>query len=88
MMAYRNDGQGNPSQFGDDLAEGFIRAAKKWDSNVPMMDHLYPIWGIPRDDDPRVHLESGYASLLGDRDMNEHCFYRMGLKKNASPSKN
>lgn len=85
MMAYRNDGKGNPSQFGDDLAEGFIRAAKKWRRHEGMMDYLYPIWGIPGDDDPRVHLESGYASLLGDRDMNEHCFYRLGLKKTPSP---
>ena len=30
MISHRNDGRGNPSQFGDDLAGGFVRAAKKW----------------------------------------------------------
>ena len=29
MMAYRNDGSAI-SEFGDDIAEGFVRAAQKW----------------------------------------------------------
>jgi aldehyde:ferredoxin oxidoreductase len=85
MMAFRNDGRGNPSQFGDDLAEGFVRAAKKWGRNERMVDYLYPFWGIPFDEDPRYHLDSGYGGILGDRDINEHCFYKLGLKETASP---
>ncbi|MDP6636783.1 MAG: aldehyde ferredoxin oxidoreductase N-terminal domain-containing protein [Phycisphaerae bacterium] len=85
MIAYRNDGKGNPSQFGDDLGEGFIRAAKKWGRHEKIMEYLYPFWGIPFDEDPRHHLDSGFGGILGDRDINEHCFYKLGLNRKASP---
>jgi aldehyde:ferredoxin oxidoreductase len=80
MISYRNDGRGNPSQFGDGLAGGFVRAAKKWgrldgDPGAPedLLNNFFPFWGLPLHYDPRVHPDWGYGSLLGDRDINEHC---------------
>jgi len=80
MIAYRNDGRGGKSRCGDDLAEGFVRAAKKWgrldgDSSDLKTGLLpFPYWGIPLHRDPRHRLEWGYGTILGDRDINEHCF--------------
>jgi aldehyde:ferredoxin oxidoreductase len=80
MIAYRNDGLGNKNQFGDDIAEGFVRAAKKWGrlegNNGDMKTGVlaFPYWGIPMHRDPRTQLEWGYGSILGDRDANEHDF--------------
>jgi aldehyde:ferredoxin oxidoreductase len=34
----------------------------------------YSYWGLPDHKEPRVRLEWGYGSVLGDRDINEHCF--------------
>jgi aldehyde:ferredoxin oxidoreductase len=80
MIAFRNDGLGNECEFGDTLAEGFFRAAMKWgrlegnwgDSKTGIL--LYAYWGLPDHKEPRVKLEWGYGSVLGDRDINEHCF--------------
>jgi aldehyde:ferredoxin oxidoreductase len=77
MIAYRNDGLGNNSQAGDDLAEGFVRAAQKWgrlegDLKTGLLD--FPYWGFPNHYDPRTELEWGYGSILGDREINEHGF--------------
>ena len=63
--------------IGDDIAEGFHRAAKRWgrleeDSETGLL--LYPYWGLPDHYDPRAEVEWGYGSLLGDRDINEHDF--------------
>jgi aldehyde:ferredoxin oxidoreductase len=81
MIAYRNDGRGNPSQFGDDMANGIIRAAEKWgklDGNSgdtgKLLQSLFPFWGLPVHRDPRSHIDWGYGSILGDRDINEHDF--------------
>ncbi|OGP57258.1 MAG: hypothetical protein A2V67_01000 [Deltaproteobacteria bacterium RBG_13_61_14] len=70
-VAYREAG------LGDDLAEGFYRAAKKWgrleeDLNSGLLRFAY--WGLPDHYDPRFQLEWGYGSILGDRDINEHGF--------------
>ena len=76
-IAYRNDGHGGPSQFGDDLAEGCIRAAKRWgrlEEDLRTGQLPFPHWGVPIHRDPRCQLEWGYGSILGDRDINEHDF--------------
>ena len=80
MIAYRNDGLGKPHRFGDEIAEGFIRAAKKWgrlehDLKTELL--RFPYWGLPMHRDPRTQLEWGYGSVLGDRDINEHDFDRL-----------
>jgi len=77
MVAYRNDGLGNEHPFGDDMAEGVVRAAKKWgrlheDLRTGLLP--FPHWGIAVHYDPRVELEWGYGTILGDRDINEHDF--------------
>ena len=76
-IAYRNDGHGGTSQFGDDLAEGCIRAAKRWgrlEQDLRTGQLPFPHWGIPVHRDPRSQLEWGYGTILGDRDINEHDF--------------
>jgi aldehyde:ferredoxin oxidoreductase len=83
MISYRNDGRGNKHQFGDDIAEGFVRAAKKWgrldgDSGDLKTGLLFfPHWGIPVHREPQAQLEWGYGTILGDRDINEHDFDRL-----------
>jgi aldehyde:ferredoxin oxidoreductase len=71
MVAYRKD-------IGEDLAKGTVRAAVKWgrynedigDGSLP-----FPYWGMPEHAyDPRLEIEWGYGSILGSRDINEHCF--------------
>ncbi len=76
-FSYKDDGRGNPSEFGAAIAEGVFRAAEKWgrleqDTATGML--AYPHWGIPVHFDPRYQLEWGYGSILGDRDANEHDF--------------
>ncbi len=76
-IAYRNDGRGGESQFGDDLAEGCVRAAKRWGRLAEDLwtgQLPFPHWGIPIHRDPRSQLEWGYGTILGDRDINEHDF--------------
>lgn len=70
MIAYR---QG----VGDDMAEGFVRAAERWgrleeDLRTGLLN--FPHWGLPDHYDPRAEIEWGYGSILGDRDINEHGF--------------
>jgi aldehyde:ferredoxin oxidoreductase len=77
MCAYRNDGLGNKSQFGDDIADGFFRAAKKWgrlDEDLKTGLLQFPFWGLPVHNEPSAQLEWGYGTLLADRDINEHEF--------------
>lgn len=80
MIAYRNDGLGGSHQFGEDIAEGFVRAAKKWgrlESDLKSEILRFPCWGTPMHRDPRTQLEWGYGSILGERDVNEHDFDRL-----------
>jgi len=79
-IAYRNDGKGNAHPFGDTLAEGFVRAAQKWgrldgdNSDLKTGRLLFPRWGLPMHKLERSQLDWAYGSVLGDRDINEHCF--------------
>jgi len=90
MIAYRNDGLGNPHPFGDDLAEGFVRAAAKWgrldgDQGDLKTGRLpFPNWGLPRHKEPRSQLDWSYGSILGDRDINEHGFDQLRSHPTAS----
>ena len=67
MIAYRES-------IGDDMAEGFARAAERWgrldDMKTGVLNNCH--WGLPMHYDPRVSLEWGYGTMLGDRDINEH----------------
>jgi aldehyde:ferredoxin oxidoreductase len=75
MVAFRNDGCGNKHPFGDDIAEGFVRAAKKWNRlEEDLQSGLlqFPFWGLPVHKEPTAQLEWGYGTILGDRDINEH----------------
>jgi len=80
MIAHGNDGLGNTSEFGQDISQGIIRAAKKWgilEEALQTGELPYPYWGYPIHYDPRAQLEWGYGTILGDRDINEHCIYRL-----------
>jgi aldehyde:ferredoxin oxidoreductase len=91
MISYRNDGRGNKHQFGEDLAEGFVRAAKKWgrlDGNSGDLKTgrlMFPIWGLPKHKEARSQLDWAYGTVLGDRDINEHGFDQ--LRSNPSYNK-
>jgi aldehyde:ferredoxin oxidoreductase len=88
MVAYGNDGKGNESEFGKDISGGFVRAAEKWGRRKEDLDSgilAFPYWGIPLHKEPRAQVYWGYATLLGDRDINEHGFD--WLKHNASAAK-
>lgn len=70
MIAFRRG-------IGDDISEGFFRAAKRWgrmeeDTTTGLLQ--FPHWGIPNHYEPRCELEWGYGSILSDRDINEHDF--------------
>lgn len=71
MIAYREG-------IGDDFAEGFFRAAKRWgrlEEDLKSGILEYPYWGLPEHAyDPRAEIEWGYGTILGDRDINEHDF--------------
>ncbi|MCP4714507.1 MAG: aldehyde ferredoxin oxidoreductase, partial [Deltaproteobacteria bacterium] len=70
MIAYREG-------IGDDMADGFVRAAKNWgrlDEDLKTGVLNYCHWGQAMHYDPRVSLEWGYGTILGDRDINEHGF--------------
>lgn len=67
-IAYREE-------IGDDLAEGLARAAMKWgrweeDTATGLLER--PYWGYCMHYDPRVEAEWGYATILNERDINEH----------------
>ena len=71
MIAFRKG-------IGDDFAEGFFRAAKRWgrlEEDLKTGILYYSYWGLPEHGyDPRAEVEWGYGSILGDRDINEHDF--------------
>ena len=79
-IAYRNDGMGNPHPFGNDLAEGFVRAAEKWgllkgpEGDLKTGRLRFPFWGLPVHFEPAAQLDWSYGTILGDRDINEHDF--------------
>jgi len=88
MIAYRNDGRGNKSQFIEDISGGFVRAAAKWgrmDQDLKSGMLMFPYWGLPIHKEPRAQVYWGYGTLLGDRDINEHCLD--WLKWDATASK-
>jgi aldehyde:ferredoxin oxidoreductase len=90
MIAYRNDGKGNKSQFGEDIAEGFVRAANKWGRMEEDLKNgmlLFPHWGIGFHKEPRAQVYWGYGSLLGDRDINEHSIDALQFYISASKVK-
>lgn len=63
--------------IGDDLSEGLARAAIKWgryeeDTASGLLPLAY--WGSYEHYDPRVEVEWGYGSLLGERDIMMHSF--------------
>ncbi len=90
-IAYRNDGQGNKHRFGDDLAEGFVRAADKWgrlagdNGDLKTGRLMFPLWGLPRHKEARSQLDWAYGTILGDRDINEHGFDQ--LRSNPTNAK-
>jgi aldehyde:ferredoxin oxidoreductase len=68
MIAYREG-------LGDDIAEGFARAAERWgrveeDLRTGLL--RYPNWGLPQHYEPRTNIEWALATILGDRDVNAH----------------
>jgi aldehyde:ferredoxin oxidoreductase len=75
MVAFGNDGLGNKSRFGSDIAAGFVRAAEKWgrmEQDLKSGLLMFPYWGIPIHKEPRAQVYWGYGTILGDRDINEH----------------
>jgi aldehyde:ferredoxin oxidoreductase len=63
--------------IGNDLSEGLARAAKKWgryDRDIASGVLNLAYWGSPEHYDPRVGVEWGYGSLLGERDIMKHSF--------------
>lgn len=62
------------TDIGADLAEGVVQAAEKWGRLEDMDTGLLRItfWGYPEHYDPRIEVEWSYASILGDRDFNDH----------------
>lgn len=64
--------------IGDDFAEGFARAAKKWgrlEEDLKTGWLGYPYWGLPEHSyDPRAEVSWGYGTILSDRDINSHDF--------------
>lgn len=71
MMSYREG-------VGDDMAEGFYRAAERWgrlEEDLTSGILEYPYWGLPEHlYDPRAEVSWGYGTIMAERDMNEHDF--------------
>ncbi len=63
-------------EIGDDLAEGFQRAAEKWGRLEDLKTGIHPamFWGYPKHYDARTEVYWGYASLISGRDINCHDF--------------
>ncbi len=75
MISYGDDGRGNKNQFGEDIAGGFVRAARKWgrlEEDLKNGMLMFPYWGLPIHKEPRAQVYWGYGTILGDRDINEH----------------
>jgi len=93
MIAYRNDGRGNPSQFGDDLAEGIVRAAKKWGrqskqegaeyiENVTLT--MFPFWGLPING-KSLRCRGASTRLTSRSSRPDSTSYRAGIRRQDSP---
>ena len=82
MITYRKG-------IGDDMAEGFARAAERWgrleDMQTGVLNNCH--WGLAMHYDPRVSLEWGYGTILGDRDINEHGFNPFYMTPTIFPKK-
>jgi aldehyde:ferredoxin oxidoreductase len=73
--------------IGRDLAEGWVQAARKWGRAQDLHDGTlqFSYWGVAEHGyDPRAELEWGHGSILGDRDINEHCFNVIFTNVNAA----
>lgn len=62
---------------GKALGQGVARAAELWgryqeDNDSGLL--TLPNWGYYEHYDPRLEVEWSYGSILGERDINEHCF--------------
>ena len=73
--------------IGKDLADGIARASVKWgrwqqDSSSGLLQ--LPEWGWPPHD-IWLEVEWPYGSILGDRDINEHCFAMHGALRTLTP---
>jgi aldehyde:ferredoxin oxidoreductase len=77
-MAATKQAEGQTNHpFAVALSEGAFRAAEAWgrlETDLKSGDLPYAHWGIPMHFDPRMELEWGYGTILGDRDVNEHDF--------------
>ena len=67
----------NREDFGDQLADGIVRAAKAWgtwdeDSTTGVLTH--PQWGYGEHYSPQVETDWSFGSIFGERDINEHSF--------------
>ncbi len=67
----------NREGIGDVLSGGVARAAEAWgrykeDSDSGLL--TLPNWGYYQHYDPRLEVDWGYGSILGERDINEHSF--------------
>ncbi|MCL2883587.1 MAG: aldehyde:ferredoxin oxidoreductase, partial [Coriobacteriia bacterium] len=65
----------NRTDIGADLADGSVVAIQKWgrweeDSASGLA--AWPQWGYVQHYDPRLEVEWGFGSVLGERDINEH----------------
>jgi aldehyde:ferredoxin oxidoreductase len=64
-------------EIGDDLAEGFPRAAERWgrlEEDLSNGNLQAPFWGYPIHYDPRTEVYWGYASIVSSRDICSHDF--------------
>lgn len=69
--------------IGDDMAEGFYRAAQRWgrfEEDIASGLLQYSYWGLPDHFyDPRCQPDWGFGSIMSDRDVNEHEFVPLYL---------
>jgi aldehyde:ferredoxin oxidoreductase len=89
MVAYGNDGEGNESQFGEDISGGFVRAAERWgrrEEDLASGILPFPYWGLPVHKEPRAQVYWAYGTILGDRDINEHGYDWLKLMVYVLPS--
>ena len=71
---------------GDDMAEGFYRAAERWgrlEQDLASGILMFPHWGLPEHMPIPGQTEWGFSSILSDRDVNEHDFNML----NSLPSR-
>jgi aldehyde:ferredoxin oxidoreductase len=69
--------------IGNLLADGCARVAEAWGRYKEDTDSgllALPNWGYAEHYDPRIEVEWGYGSILGERDINEHSI-NMALQK-------